>query len=899
MSWTRYFHRARRDEELAAEIDQYVAQETDDNLARGMSPDAARSAALRKFGNRTTVREVVYDRNTINWLDVLVQDLRYGFRQLRLRPGFAIAAILSLALGIGANTAIFSLVDQLLLRLLPVENPHALVQLRLDGARPGGNWGDGLHTFPFPTYLALRDRNAVFSGLTGQRVESVNLLDDGGTSSIAVALVAGNYFQVLGVRPSLGRVLGPDDDRVLNGHPVAVLQYDFWRSQYQGRPQMVGETIRLNGAPFTVVGVAAETFEGTSVGVPTKVFVPVTMQPAVAPTIPGLKDERPAWFYPFARLKPGVTLAQAEASMKLLYRERVEEELNQSYFSKFPEARADLLKQTFSLEPGERGDSGLRGRFERPLIVLECLAAVVLLIACTNIAGLLLARGAARRRDLAIRRAIGAGRGRIIGQLFAESVIVAVAGAAAGLVLGTWLTELLIALLPAGTNAISLSSTPDTRVLAFTIAVTIATSLVFGLIPAWQNSQIGPSLILREEAGAIAGGRTHVRFRKLFVAVQVALSAILVLGAGLFVRSLMNLQHVQLGMRPENVVTFLAGPAVPHDDARKLQAYRGLIEGLAGVPGVVAVGANRGAIFTGGRSDGTLTIDGRSDTREPPFSFFNAVTPGYFAALGIPLKAGADFSWDDWGRGKRQALVNEALTDAYFDGNPPIGRMVGQGARSPTNIEIIGVFGNARYHDVRGDFPHQTFFNLDSVIERITRVSVYVRTAGNPEQVMPSLRSAVRRIDPNFVVSGMRTLNDQINSRMSNERMLSFLATGFAVLATLLALLGLHGVLVFQVANRTREIGIRMALGARRGVILRLIASEMVGVVVAGLAAGVAAGYWSGRFVQSQLFGIDADDPFVFGVAVFALLAAAAVATILPALRASRIDPLHAVRHES
>jgi len=276
-----------------------------------MNPAAARSAALRKFGNRSSIREAVYDRNTINWLDVIVQDLRYGLRQLRLRPGFALAAILSLALGIGANTAIFTLVDQLLLRLLPVENPRSLVQLRVDGARPGGNWGDGLHTFPYPTYLALRDRNTVFSGVTGQRVESANLLDDDGASSITVALVAGNYFQVLGVRPYIGRMLDPDDDRALNGHPVAVLQYDFWRSQYQGRQQIVGETIRLNGAAFTVVGVAAEAFEGTSIGVPTKVFVPIAMQPTVAPTTPRLTDERAAWFYPFARLKPGVTFAQA------------------------------------------------------------------------------------------------------------------------------------------------------------------------------------------------------------------------------------------------------------------------------------------------------------------------------------------------------------------------------------------------------------------------------------------------------------------------------------------------------------------------------------------------------------------------------------------------------------
>jgi predicted permease len=511
---------------------------------------------------------------------------------------------------------------------------------------------------------------------------------------------------------------------------------------------------------------------------------------------------------------------------------------------------------------------------------------------------LLLASGAARRRDLAIRRALGAGRGRIIGQLFAESALLAVVGAAAGLFLGTWLTQLLIALLPVGSNDLSLSATPDLRVFVFTVAMTVLTSILFGLVPAWQNSRVAPVSTLREESGAIAGGRSHVRFRKFFVATQVGLSAVLLLGAGLFIRSLTNLQQVQLGMRPENVVTFLAGPAVPYDSARKIQAYRALLEGLAGVPGVVAVGANRGALFTGGRSDGVLTIAGRPDAGEPPFTFYNAVTPGYFAALGIPVKAGTDFTWHDWGSGKRQALVNQALTDAYFEAVPPLGRMVGQGPRSPTTIEIVGVFGNARYHDVRGEFPAQTFFNLDSVIERITRVSVYVRTAGDPHQVMPSLRSAVQRIDPNFVVSGMRTLNEQINSRMANERMLSLLAGGFAVLATILAIVGLHGVLAFQVANRTREIGIRMALGARRGMIVRLIASEMIAVVLGGLAAGVATAYYSGRYVQSQLFGLEADDPLVFSIAVTALLSAAALATILPALRASRLDPLRALRHD-
>ncbi len=899
MRWLRYFRRQARDADLAQEIAHYVAQETDDNIARGMSADEARVAALRKFGNRRAVREAVYEMNSISWLEVVIQDLRYGLRQLRRRPGFAAAAIASLALGIGANTAIFTLVDQIVLRLLPVHNPAELVLLRVDGGRPGGNWGDGRHTFAYPTYLALRDQNTVFSGLTGQRIETVSLLDDRSSASIAVAMVAGNYFDVLGVRPHLGRMLTPDDDRHLNGHPVAVLQYDFWRSQYQGRPNVIGEAVTLSGRPFTVVGIAAPGFEGTNVGAPVKVFVPVAMQPTIAPGNPRLDNERAAWFYPLARLKPGVTRAQAEAAMKVLYRQRQEVELGQSYFGRFPEARESFLRQTFTLEPGSRGDSGLRTRFEPALILLECLAAVVLLIACANIAGLQLARGAASQRDLAIRRAIGAGRGRIVVQLFTESVLLATVSAIAALFVGSWLTRLLIAVLATTREDLSLSATLDLRVLAFTVLVTALTAVLCGLLPAWQNSRVAPVATLRESSGSIAGGRMHVRVRKIFVALQVGLSAVLLLGAGLFIRSLDNLRRVDLGMQPASVVTFLARPAVPYENARKAQAYGALVRGLAAVPGVVAIGANRTPLFTGSRTDGPLTVEGGvTGSDQHPFTFFNAVTPGYFQALGIPVKAGADFDWRDWGSGKRLAVVNEVLTAAHFERVPPLDRMIGEGTRVATNTRIIGVFGNARYHDVRGEIPPQTFMNLDSVVERVSRIAVYARVSGDPGQIMPMLRAEARRIDPNIIITGMRTLDEQIDSQMSNERMLSFLSIGFALLATILAVVGVHGVLVFQIARRTREIGVRMALGAGRALIVGLVVREMALVILTGLALGVAAAYAGGRYVQSQLFELRADDPLVFTLGITALLIAAVTATLIPALRASRLNVVRALRYE-
>jgi putative ABC transport system permease protein len=363
-------------------------------------------------------------------------------------------------------------------------------------------------------------------------------------------------------------------------------------------------------------------------------------------------------------------------------------------------------------------------------------------------------------------------------------------------------------------------------------------------------------------------------------------------------RSLDNLRRVDLGLQSANVVTFLARPAVPYDDARKVQAYGTLIRGLAAVPGVVAVGS-RSPLFTGARSDGVLAIDdGVKRTGEQPFTFFNAVTPGYFEALGIPIKAGTAFDWRDWGSGKRLALVIEAVTAAYFERTGPLDRMIGQGTRAATDTRIIGVFGNARYHDVRGEIPPQTFLNLDSVMERVSRVGVYVRVSGDPGPIMPMLRDEARRIDPNLVITDMRTLDDQIDSRMSNERMLSFLSIGFALLATVLAIVGVHGVLVFQIARRTREIGVRMALGAGRGLIVRLVAGEMALVILAGLAVGVATAYAFGRYIQSQLFELRADDPLVFAIAVAVLLGASGVATLIPALRASRMNVVRALRCE-
>jgi predicted permease len=830
----------------------------------------------------------------------LRQDFRYGVRLLWLNPGFAATAILSLALGIAANTSIFTLTDQILLRLLPVQNPRELVQFRMEGGRIGSQNGDGLHTFSYPMYIAFRDRNTVFSGLTGQYTDRLSLLAGDRGEMVEMGWVAGNFFQVLGVKPFIGRVLTADDDSLGKGAPVAVIQYGFWQSRYGGREDILGSTVRLNGAPFTVVGVAAPEFGGTNAGLLTQLWAPINARTVLAPdSVQDLKNDRLAWFYLFARMKPGVTLPQAEAAMRVLHDQRKQEELHGEFFAKFPDTKDRFLRQMLSLVPADRGLSSLRRTFERPLVVLQWLVGVVLLIACTNVAGLLLARAAARQREIAIRSALGASRSQVVRQLFVESMILAIAGGAAGLFLSTWLARGLVRFLPYDPALLSLSTTPDGRVLLFTTVVTLATAVLFGLLPAFRGSRVTAAATLKDEAGSVTGGQAHVRLRKAFVALQVSLSLLLLIGAGLFVRTLDNLRRVDLGFATENVAMFGVRPATQYDETRKLQVFRTLIEGLAAVPGVKAVGANSSRLLTGGRWDSQITIPGvEASDGNVPWSFFNAVTPGYFEALGIPIKVGRDFRWSDWGGSRKLCLVNETLVKDYLEGTHPLGRQLGQGRSAPADTEIIGVFGNARYHDVRGEIPRQTFVNLDSRIRNVGSVTVYARIAGDPRAVLPLLREQVRKVDSNLVVFDMRMMDDQLDMRLANERMLSYLSGGFALLATILAIVGLHGVLAFIVARRTREIGIRIALGARQGTVVRLVMREMLAVILIGLAAGVAVAYMSGSYVETQLFGVKAGDWPVFALSVTMLLAAAIVAAFVPAWRASRISPVRALRYE-
>jgi predicted permease len=680
--------------------------------------------------------------------------------------------------------------------------------------------------------------------------------------------------------------------------PVAVLRYEFWEDHFNANPAVVGSQVRLNGYPFTVVGIGPPGFEGTNVGFPNNVWVPVTMKAALTPADTGIEEERYAWFYLFGRLKPGVGIRQAEAAMKVTYRQLQEQELRMPHFTKYPQDRQKFLQQVFSLEPAERGQSSLRNGLEQPLILLQWLVGAVLLIACSNIAGLLLARAAGRQREMAIRGALGAGRARLIRQLLAESLLFAsIAGACAILISG-WATRALMTLFVADPSLLTLTTSPDLRVLAFAVAVTVVTAVLFGLLPALQASR-PPAAALKESAGSLAGGLSQARLRKLFVAFQVGLSTLLLIGSGLFARTLGNLKNIDLGMKVENVAFLSVTPSMAYTDERKTQVYRNLMEALASVPGVTAIGANRTRLLTGGRSDGAINVPGVvAKAGQPVDSFFNDVTPGYFQALGIPIKAGRDVTWRDWGSGRKYCLVNETLVNDYFKGRNPVGMMIGRGMDSPLEYEIIGVFANSRYHDPRGPLPRQTFFAMDGRIRFSNALNIYAKVQGDPANIMPKLRAEVARIDSNLLISSTGTMQDHLNFLLAKERMLAMLSIAFAVLAALLATIGLYGVLSFVVARRSREIGIRVALGATRGRVVAIVLREMGVVIVAGIAAGVAAGLATGKYVETQLYGVKATDTGVFAASVGLLTACAVLAAAFPAWRASRLDPTRALRQE-
>lgn len=658
-------------------------------------------------------------------MNALWNDLRYALRMLRKSPVFTAIAVLSLAVGIGANSAIFSLVDQILIRLLPVKEPQQLVLLTMKGMHYGSNWGG--NALSYPMYADFRDNNQVFSGMFCRFPNYLSLSFGGQTERVAAELVSGSYFPVLGVGATLGRTFTPEEDKVPNGHPLVMLSYSYWKARFASDRTIIGKTVVVNGHNMTVIGVAQRGFDGVELGFITQVFVPVMMKAQMTPLWDGMKDRRWRWVNAFGRLKPGITAQKAKASLQPFFHSMLEMEVKEPAFRNASAyTRDQFLKNIIDVLPGSQGRSYARPQLQTPLWLLMAVTGGVLLIACANVAGLLIARAATRQREVAIRLALGAGRMRIVRQLLVESLLLAGAGGMLGVALATWTNRGVLAIMPPDSAFLQLSTAPDLRILLFTISVSCLTGLIFGLVPAWQSTRPNLAPTLKDQAGAVLGGSGQVRLRKGLVTAQVTLSLLLLIGAGLFIRSLRNLHNLGPGFPQDHLIAFNIDPSLNgYTSERAKLFYRQLSDAVSAIPGVQSTGLASLRILEGNEWDSSVTVEGFAPKPgDGPEPYMNSISPGYFNTLGVPLAAGRDFTIKDvaeiqHGRDKddfspRVVIINQKFAQKFLGSTNPLGRHVGFGGDPGTKIdmEIIGVVKDIKYTNLRDDIPVQMFFRI-------------------------------------------------------------------------------------------------------------------------------------------------------------------------------------------
>ena len=900
--WNNVFRRKQLDSDLDEELQAYVELVSAERMQTGVDPEVARRDARQEMGGVQQVIQGVRDVRAGVWLERFALDIRYGVRTLAKNPAFTLVAMGTLALGIGANTAMFSLLDQVVLQLLPVRHPEQLVIVRETGNHYGNSYG--ANTMSWPMFEDLRDNNQVFAGMFCRFPATVTIGYGDRTAQIGAELVSGSYFPILGVGAALGRTIAPDDDAVPDSRPVVVLSNSFWRSYFNGDDAVVGRIIAINSHAMTVIGVAQPGFSGVELGAPAQIFVPIMMKTEMTPHSDGLKDRRRrlSWVTAYGRLKPGISSQHAQASLQPLMHGILEMEAEQPEFTRSATVadRQVLLRNRVELLPGSEND--LREYMRRPLWLLVALTGAVLLLACANLANLLLARATARERELAVRLAIGAGRARIARQLLLESLLLAGAGAILGLALAFLADRILLRIyLPAETAAeFVVSPIPDGRVLAFTLGVMLLTSLVFGVLPAVRGSRTEITLYLKDRSGAVSA--CGISLRRLLVGIQIALSLLLLFGAGLFVSTLRNLENLGPGFPTDRLLAFTLNPSLNgYSDQQTKSFYERLNVNLQSMPGVASVGFSTMPILAGYAWQNAILgkdFEGAPIEEQPVLS---EVGPGYFATLGIPVVAGRAFTVQDDGPGKyKYAVVNETFARQYFPGRNPIGQRFGlvddMEPASP-DIEVIGVIPDRKYRDLRETPPAQAYFPYFQG-PHFRFMNIYLRTQADPRQIEDELRARMRQFDPHVPVVELQSMTEQIGFSLRTERLVASLSAVFGGLATLIAVIGLYGVMAYAVTRRTREIGIRMALGAKRSDVIGMVMREVLLLIGAGLVAGISLALGLANLIRSQLFELNPRDPFTLIGSAIVLTLAAGLAGFLPALRASGVDPTTALRQE-
>jgi putative ABC transport system permease protein len=833
----------------------------------------------------------------------LGRDVRFGLRSFLRDKGFALTAVLSIGLGVGANAAIFSLVNQALFRLLPVYEPDRLVLLDWRGSFIGKGWGSS-NLMAYPFYQDLRDQTDVFDGVIGRAPFQVNFALDNAAESVNVELVTGSFFRVLGVRAFLGRTIEESDDQQPGASPVVVLSFDYWRNRLGGRSDIVGRTVLINTHPMTVIGVADAGFRGIDWGEVPSLWIPTMMKRQVTPDFDWLLDRRGRWLHVFGRLKPGMTAQQAEAALQPWFKRMLQTDTTREDWPPVTETqRQRYFASWLQVLPASHGRSDLRGRLERPLVVLLAATTLVLLLACLNVANLYLARSFARRRETALRLALGASRGRIVRELLVQSGMLAVGGALLGVAIAPAVIHALLSFLPADLATIDLSADISPTVFGFALAAALVTAVLFSSAPALRSARAEPSLTLKEESSTVGAG---IAMRKVLVAAQIALALVLLIGAGLFVRTLATLRAKGPGFATGDLITFRIDTASNgYSVANGRALVRNVFAAVRTLPEVQHAALSTGALLAGGSWNQLLTVDSDRRFVTDAVVHCNAISPGFFATLGVSLTAGRDFTERDADENPpvvevgapvafRAAIINESMARRYFGNRNPIGARLGMDNRpdTKTDVEIIGVVRTFSYRGVR-ETEDQAFFPYFQM--PIGGAMVWARTKVPATAAFGAIRAAVNAIDPAMPVRP-RTMDDQLDRSLANERLLAMLASAFAGLAILLALVGVYGVMSFVVSHRTREIGIRVALGASRANAVWLILREAAVMLSCGLLIALPAARALGRLIESQLFGVTATDLSTTVAAALVVACVALTASALPVRRATAISPIRALR---
>ena len=890
----------RRESELDEEFAAHMDLLTDENMRRGMAPDEARRAARITFGNTECVKEDWRDQRTLPWVEELRRDVCYALRGLRRSPGFTLVAVSCLALGIGAGTALFSLINAVILRSLEVRDPGRLVVFSCDRSQPGRGLpitssGYGGQSLPFGAFAELQKAQTLsgvvaFAG-TDHGGRGATARFDGRSVEVIGELASAGYFSILGVTPALGRTFA-DDDLLPGAQDALVLSHAFWRREFAGAPSVLGRTLVINAVPATVIGIAPAGFQGLNPEEAPDIWLPLKHYTSIRPwgSHYGTGKEQFLahdwwWCLMVGRLKPGVTLAQAQVETQTIFERNFTAALD-------PNREPGMLPK-LTLAPAGHGLDHLRTRFERPFRILAGAIVLILLITVTNMATLLLARAASRRREIGIRLAIGASRGRVVRQLLTESVVLSTFGGLLGLLLALWGSRALLFLMAPPALAATLNVRPDSTVLAFTFGLSVLTGVLFGLAPAFRGTR------LRQESNPAAPKQ---RLARVLVGVQVALSVMLLFGAGLFVRTLMRLQAEEIGFRRDNLLLFdIDARQNGYDAPGANSAYAEVLRRIQALPGVQSVSSSSVALIMGSVNNTDVSIDGAESANDRrPGLYYNQVGPDFLRTYGIGLLMGRDIKPRDFGSPARTAVVNETFARRYLDGRSPIGRRfcLGRGYHPAESYEIVGLARDAKFDRVRGEAPPTAYISFTSGTPKARPMTIAVRTAGDPLSMVGAVRGALRAADPQLSMMRIRTQTAQIDEMMMQERMFARVSSLIGVLAALLVAIGLYGTMAFSVARRTSEIGIRMAFGASGTRVLWMVLRESLWVACAGLLVGLPAALGLGRLIASHLYGVEPNDPSALIGAAVLLAAVCATAGYLPARRAARLDPIRALHSE-